>query len=45
LETLHKAVARLRRAAEPVLERERARKERSRFEVIEGALATNTTAA
>jgi DNA-binding XRE family transcriptional regulator len=39
LEMLHIAVARLRRAAEPVFERERAHRERSRFEVIEGALA------
>jgi hypothetical protein len=45
MEMLHKAVERLRGIAEPVLERERARRERSRFEVIEGALAASTTAA
>jgi len=45
LEMLHMAVARLRKAAEPVFERERAQRERSRFEVIEGALAASTPAA
>lgn len=39
LEMLRKAVARLRDAAEPVFERERADKERRRFKVIEGAMA------
>ena len=45
METLREAVARLRRAAEPVFERERAHRERSRFEVIDGALAASTPAA
>lgn len=45
LEMLRKAVARLRKAAEPVFERERAQRERSRFEVVEGALAASTPAA
>jgi transcriptional regulator with XRE-family HTH domain len=45
MEMLHTAMTRLRRAAEPVFEREHARRERSRFEVIEGALAASSPAA